>query len=215
MHFRSIVLDNLVANESNLTICQRILLPIVFALSLLTNHLHFTNQAWRLTINDLCHGSSKPMIYWTHSYYSDLTLSQSLQPMTAHICTNAEFPLAKILARVPCCSSETAPWRLLPRYAASQMMSLADDLPIFTWSEVQISKTLYSWIIWTHCDRDIMAFILQTTLSNTSSWIKIYELKYVFHCSLFLKVQSIICHHCINNGLASTRRQTIIWSNGG
>ena len=37
---------------------------------------------------------------WALSYYSDLTLSQSFQPMVAQLSKKAALPLAKILATV-------------------------------------------------------------------------------------------------------------------
>ena len=47
----------------------------------------------------------------------------------------------------------------------------------------------------THWDRDKMAAILQTTFSNTFSWMKIYEFWLRFHWSLILRVQLTIFHH--------------------
>ena len=44
----------------------------------------------------------------------------------------------------------------------------------------------------THSGRDKMAAVLQTTLSNAFSWIKMLE----FHWSLFLRFQLTISQHC-------------------
>ena len=47
---------------------------------------------------------------WALSHYSDLTLSQSFQPMAAQLSKKAALPLAKILATAPCRRSKTGPW---------------------------------------------------------------------------------------------------------
>ena len=47
--------------------------------------------------------------YRALSYYSDLTLSQELQPMAAQLSKKAALPLAKILATASCRSSKTGP----------------------------------------------------------------------------------------------------------
>ena len=47
----------------------------------------------------------------------------------------------------------------------------------------------------THWSRDKMAAISQTTHSNAFSWIKILEIRLIFHWSLFLGVESSILHH--------------------
>ena len=46
-----------------------------------------------------------------------------------------------------------------------------------------------------HWGRDKMATILQTTLSNAFSWMKLYEFRLKFHQTLFLRVQLIILQH--------------------
>ena len=43
------------------------------------------------------------------SYYSELTLSQSFQPMAARLSKKAALPLAKILATASCHNSKTGP----------------------------------------------------------------------------------------------------------
>ena len=43
------------------------------------------------------------------SYYSDLTLSQSFQPMAAQLSKKSALPLAKILATASCHNSKTGP----------------------------------------------------------------------------------------------------------
>ena len=47
----------------------------------------------------------------------------------------------------------------------------------------------------THWGRDKMAAISQTTLSNSFSWVKMYEFRFQFHWSLFLRVQLTIFQH--------------------
>ena len=47
----------------------------------------------------------------------------------------------------------------------------------------------------THWGRDKMAAIFQTTFSNGFSWMKMFEFRFKFHWSLFLRVQSIIFQH--------------------
>ena len=47
----------------------------------------------------------------------------------------------------------------------------------------------------THWGRDKMAVIFQTTFSNAFSWMKMYELPFRFHWSLFLRVQLTIFQH--------------------
>ena len=47
----------------------------------------------------------------------------------------------------------------------------------------------------THWGRDKMAVVLQTTLSFTSSWMKMLEFRWRFHWSLFLRVQLTIFQH--------------------
>ena len=44
------------------------------------------------------------------SYYSDLTPSQEFQPIAAQLSMKAALPLAKILAKASCRSSNTGPW---------------------------------------------------------------------------------------------------------
>ena len=47
----------------------------------------------------------------------------------------------------------------------------------------------------THSGLDKMAPISQTTNSNAFSWIKMLEIRLIFHWSLFLAVESTILHH--------------------
>ena len=73
------------------------------------------------------------------------------------------------------------------------------------------------WIVMvlTHWGLDKMAAISQTTVSNSFSWMKIYEFRIKFHCSSFLWVQQTLFQHSSDNGLVSTRRQVIIRTHGG
>ena len=47
----------------------------------------------------------------------------------------------------------------------------------------------------THWGPDKMAAISQTTISNAFSWMKMLEIWYKFHWSLFLRVQLTIFQH--------------------
>ena len=51
------------------------------------------------------------------------------------------------------------------------------------------------WSHLTHWRRDKMAAIFQTTFSNTFPWMKMYEFRLRFHCSLFPMVQLTIFQH--------------------
>ena len=51
----------------------------------------------------------------------------------------------------------------------------------------------------THWGPDKMAAIFQTTFSNAFSWMKMYEFRFRFHWSLFLRVQLTIYHY-LNQG---------------
>ena len=55
----------------------------------------------------------------------------------------------------------------------------------------------------------------QMTYSSAFSWMKIYELRLIFHRILFLRVKLAISSIGSDNGLAPTRRQAIIWINDG
>ena len=47
----------------------------------------------------------------------------------------------------------------------------------------------------THWGLDKMADISQTTFSNAFSWIEIYQFRFIFHWSLFLRVELTIFQH--------------------
>ena len=47
----------------------------------------------------------------------------------------------------------------------------------------------------THCGRDKMDAISQTTFSNAFSWMKMFEYRLKFHWSLFLRVQLTMSQH--------------------
>ena len=59
-----------------------------------------------------------------------------------------------------------------------------------------------------------MAAISQTTFWSAFSWIKMYKFRLKFHWILFLRVQQYSSIGS-DDGLASTRRQAIIWTNDG
>ena len=50
-------------------------------------------------------------------------------------------------------------------------------------------------MLWTHCGRDKMTAIFQTTFSNAYSRMKLYQSRLKFHWSLFSRVQSTIFQH--------------------
>ena len=60
-----------------------------------------------------------------------------------------------------------------------------------------------------------IATISQMTFSNGFSWIEIYIFRLRYHSSLFPRVQLTIFQHWFSKGLALSRRQAIIWTNGG
>ena len=84
-------------------------------------------------------------------------------------------------------------------------------------------------VVLTQRGQNIMADILQTTLSSTVTWETQFVFWCNFHWSLFEIYTSLlnhwgrVTHICINkqtvigseNGLSSGRRQTIIWTNVG
>ena len=57
-------------------------------------------------------------------------------------------------------------------------------------------KSIKTAITLTHWGRDKIAAISKMTFSNVFSWIKMYEFRLRFHCSLVLRFQSIISQHC-------------------
>ena len=67
----------------------------------------------------VCHRDSNSdiILHWLPralSYYSDLTLSQSFQPMAAQLSKKAALPLGKMIATASCRISKTGPWYLFP-----------------------------------------------------------------------------------------------------
>ena len=76
-------------------------------------------------------------IYWGYcwhrvlSYYSDMTLSQSVQPMGAQLSKKAVLPLAKILTTASCRNSKTGPRSHLIPFDHLKIYSLIYYLPIF------------------------------------------------------------------------------------
>ena len=84
---------------------------------------------------------------------------------------------------------------------------------------VETSLSLYSWI-WNsgehtieHWGQEKMTAILQTTVSNAFSWMKMFEFSLKFHWNLFPGVQLTIFQHWFkDNGLAPNRWQAIIWT---
>ena len=54
--------------------------------------------------------------------------------------------------------------------------------------------------------------VISQTFSNVFSWMKIHQFRFIFHWSLFLRVELTIFKHWY---LAPTRRQAIIWNNDG
>ena len=60
---------------------------------------------------------------------------------------------------------------------------------------IQFSWCVGCWVHITHWGRDKMTTISQTTLSNAFSSMKMLEIRYKFHWSLFLRVQLTIFQH--------------------
>ena len=80
----------------------------------------------------------------------------------------------------------------------------------------KICQLFYSGLsVLTHWGRDKMDAVSQTTLWSAFSSMKMFEFRLKFHWSLFLRAnwQSSIIG--LDNGLAQSRRQAIIWTNDG
>ena len=56
-----------------------------------------------------------------------------------------------------------------------------------------------------------MPTILQTIFSNAFSWIKMYEFQLNVHCSLFLRVQSIIFQHWFRQWFGANQATSHYW----
>ena len=69
----------------------------------------------------------------------------------------------------------------------------------------------------THWVQDKMAAILQTIFSNAFFWRKMYEFRFKFHWSVFLRVQLTTFQHKFysDHGWAPARQQAIIWTGDG
>ena len=67
----------------------------------------------------------------------------------------------------------------------------------------------------TYWGRDEVSGIIQTTLSNVFSWIKMFEFRIQFDWSLFPRVQLKQYSIGSDNDLVPNRRQAIIWTNDG
>ena len=98
------------------------------------------------------------------------------------------------------------------KHYCCQMMKLSTTKILMWWSS--------RWCLWnmaclTHWGRDKMAAVFQTTFSIAFSWIKMYVFRLKFHWSLFLRVQLTWSSIGSDNGLAPSRLQAIIWTNGG
>ena len=65
----------------------------------------------------------------------------------------------------------------------------------------------------THCGRDKMTAISQTTYSKVFPWMKMYGFRLTFHWSLFLLSVKQYSSIGSDNGLVPTRWQAIIWTN--
>ena len=95
---------------------------------------------------------------------------------------------------------QNKPEPTLPQVAPSQ----GQDMAATHWPlEKLYYQNTISWMTaraWasielTHWGQDKMAAILHTIFSNALSWMKMFEFRYKFHWSLFLKVQLTIFHH--------------------
>ena len=83
---------------------------------------------------------------------------------------------------------------------STQRNSITENVSI--WWCHYVSSTDHDWqgatstyIFLTHWGRDKINAILQTTFSDASSWMKMFEFWLKFHLSLFLKVQLTIFQH--------------------
>ena len=65
------------------------------------------------------------------------------------------------------------------------------------WRHWRLSIWQFSTLTLTHLPLDKMAAILQTTVSNTFSWMKKFDFWLKFHLSLFLWVQLTITQHMV------------------
>ena len=70
-------------------------------------------------------------------------------------------------------------------------------------------------MFFTHWGWDKMAALFHTTFSNAFSSMEVHKFWLRFHWSLFPKSNYQYCSIGSNNGLAPSRRQAIIWTNGG
>ena len=90
----------------------------------------------------------------------------------------------------------TGPLKVIPNHAI--MMTLwQENASGLLWFPSQRVNVVGLWCflcfimdkLVTHCGRDKMDAISQTTFSNAFSWMKIFEFLFKFHWSLFLRVQ--------------------------
>ena len=65
----------------------------------------------------------------------------------------------------------------------------------------------------THLSLGRMTAISQTISLDAFSWMKSFVFWFEFHWNLFIRVQLPITEHWFRYGLATNRRQTIIWTN--
>ena len=84
---------------------------------------------------------------WVLFYYSDLTLSESFQPMAAQLSNKAALPLAKILATASCRSSKTGPWVASCCLYDLRQQSESDPLssPLGGWLGWESASCIYVW----------------------------------------------------------------------
>ena len=90
-----------------------------------------------------------------------------------------------------------------------------DRHPWYAHWHAHILAHTHVYYVLTNSPLDKITAFSQTTISNEFSRMKINELQLEFHWILFLRVQLTIFQHWFDNGLAPTRRQAIIWTNGG
>ena len=60
----------------------------------------------------------------------------------------------------------------------------------------------------THCGRDEIVAISQTTLSNAFSWMRMLKFRLLCHCNLFLRVQLTIFQHRLGQWLGAVLTTT-------
>ena len=158
------------------------------------------------------HGTQRPNHYTCSTAYDKLILYRSIKTMSAD-------------ALADCFTGSSAaddPVKQWARASADMVLiQFLQDVTITAPKGLICNDTVMmttSQIVLTHWGGDKMAVIFQTTFTNAFSCMKMYEFWLKFHWSWFLRVQLTIHVYSSvgsDNGLALSRRQANIWTNGG